>query len=441
MNDPAGQRFSPGHKQPVTPEASAPPQAENSPRQSAPDGEAAVDIAVVSNVPTPYRLHVLKRISRELLESRLHSLFTHSEGSSQMRWDIPSAPEVNAVVFPETRLRPGEAVSPRAMRLFKEMRDYIVRHRVRMVILLGYNDLARVLLIRWARQAGVPLLLTGDSNVFAEGRLSAPKRCIKRRFVRWALRRVAGLMPMGTAGRAFYRLYADHDLPTFLFPYEPNYAAIQRRDDAAERRFRDRHGLAEGRRRLLYCGRLAAVKRVDVLIDAFARIAESRPDWDLVIAGDGPLCAELGAHVPAPLQGRVKWLGFLQFDETVLCYHACDALALPSDFEPWALVINEAVAAGLAVVATDVVGAAVELVRHKTNGLIVPPRNTGTLADALLEATTPRRCAEMRAAAPEILAQWRRAADPVDGVRQAMRHFGLIPRVADGTEVEVSGLK
>jgi glycosyltransferase involved in cell wall biosynthesis len=161
-------------------------------------------------------------------------------------------------------------------------------------------------------------------------------------------------------------------------------------------------------------------------LDAFERISEYRPDWDLVIVGDGPLRQELQARVPMRVRDRIKWLGFLQFEELISCYHSCDALVLPSEREPWALVINEAVASGLPVIATEVVGAAAELVRHGLNGLLVPPRNLEALVKALIEITNPDRNQQMRGAAPAILQQWRIAADPVEGVRQALRYFHVI---------------
>jgi glycosyltransferase involved in cell wall biosynthesis len=242
------------------------------------------------------------------------------------------------------------------------------------------------------------------------------------------LKRLAGLMPMGTCGRAFFRLYRDHNLPEFLFPYEPDYAALRKPDERSVAAFCGKYALAPDRRRLLYCGRLVPVKRVDVLIEAFNRVAVARPQWDLVIAGDGPLRESLQKMVPDSLRDRVKWLGFLQFDETALAYHACDVLVHPSEFEPWSLVINEALACDLPVIATSVVGAAVELVRHQENGLIVPPRSVEALTDALWDITTHDRHLEMKSHCAPMLEAWRRAADPVDGVRQALRHFGLIWR-------------
>lgn len=382
------------------------------------------DFAIISDEPTPYRMHVLRRIVAELPEARLHSLFTHS--SLSMPWKLERQSEANAVFFPDTGMAINQHIGRVSVPLFRRIRDYLTRHRVRLIMLLGYNDLTRVMLIHWARRVSLPLLVTSDSNVFSEGRLGYVKRTVKRAFVQWVVGRASGLMPMGVCGRAFYRLYNDHNLPEFLFPYEPDYAIFETRDAEHERAFARRYSLKAGRKRLLYSGRFVSVKRVDLLIAAFARIAAHRPEWDLVLAGDGPLRPELESRVPAGLRDRVTWTGFLQVKDTACCYRQCDVLVHPSEYEPWALVINEAIASGLAVVASNVVGAAVELIRHGTNGLLVQPRSVESLTDALLRITTPGAAEAMRAQAPAILKQWRTAADPVDGVRQALKYFTII---------------
>lgn len=382
------------------------------------------EIAVISDEATPYRLHVLARVASEIPQVALNSIFTHT--MSSMPWQIDVDQSICAVAFPRWSLNKKWLISSHSIPLFLEIRRYLVARRVRLIVLLGYNNLTRFLLMCWARSQGIPLLITGDSNIFNESHHGMLFRGLKQVYLRLVVALVSGLMPMGTCGRAYYRMYADHNKPTFLFPYEPDYSRLNVPDSSSRKSFLDRNGLLAARRRLLYSGRLIAVKRVDILLDAFMRIVEHRPDWDLVIAGDGPLREELQRRVPRSAQDRVKWVGFLQFDDLVACYHCCDALVLPSEREPWALVINEAVAAGLPVVATEVVGAAVELVRQGVNGLLVPPRNVQALTAALLDVTDLDRNRQFRAAAPTILAQWRVSADPVDGLRQALKYFNLV---------------
>jgi glycosyltransferase involved in cell wall biosynthesis len=388
------------------------------------DGSALTDdrpqFAVIAREATPYWLHVLGRISREIPQAGLHSIFTHADLT--MPWQVQLEGDIRPVTFPGLSLT-ASPVSRFSFPLYRRIRDYLIEQRIRLVILLGYNSLTHLLLMHWAQRQGVPLLLSGDSNIFCDSGHGVVLRTAKRWYIRHVLQVVSGLMPMGTCGRAYFRQYADYDKPSFLFPYEPDYNRLSSCHPDSRQAFALRHGLDPARRRLLYCGRLVPLKCVDTLLEAFERIADFRPDWDLVIAGDGPLRRALEAQVSERVRSRVKWLGFLQFDELAACYHCCDAFVLPSEYEPWGLVINEAVAAGLPVVAAEGVGAAVEMVRHGTNGFLVPARDVGALRDAIVEVTDADCNRRMRAAAPEILRQWRIAADPVNGVRQALSRF------------------
>jgi glycosyltransferase involved in cell wall biosynthesis len=130
--------------------------------------------------------------------------------------------------------------------------------------------------------------------------------------------------------------------------------------------------------------------------------------------------------VPERLRARVVWTGFLgvQADVTAV-YRLSDVLVLPSDFEPWALVVNEAVAAGLAVVASDAVGAALELVQDGVNGYLFPAGDVAVLTDRLLKVTDQANLHRMKAASPQVLADWRAKADPVNGLRAALHSAGL----------------
>jgi hypothetical protein len=89
-------------------------------------------------------------------------------------------------------------------------------------------------------------------------------------------------------------------------------------------------------------------------------------------------------------------------------------------------VINEAVAAGLAVVASDMVGAAADLVRDGVNGRIFLHGNLESLSECLRDATAAEQSKRFGANSIEVLAQWRKLADPVDGLKKALRSVGVI---------------
>jgi glycosyltransferase involved in cell wall biosynthesis len=138
--------------------------------------------------------------------------------------------------------------------------------------------------------------------------------------------------------------------------------------------------------RFLFVGRPAPEKGVGVLLDAWGLAGLGGADAALVLAGVD--------HVPGtaerdPSDAAVICLGRLEPRELRDVYAACQVLIVPSVrtrtfLEPWGLVVNEAMNRGLAVIATDAVGAAAGgLVRDARNGLIVPAGDSLALADAI----------------------------------------------------------
>jgi glycosyltransferase involved in cell wall biosynthesis len=133
----------------------------------------------------------------------------------------------------------------------------------------------------------------------------------------------------------------------------------------------------------LFVGRLAPEKGVDVLAQAY-RLYRSRAEqpWPLLIAGTG---SEL--HHLAGLEG-VELLGFVQPSHLPGVMARAGCLVLPSRFEPWAVAIHEAAAAGLPVVCTWVCGASTRLVLDGYNGVVVDPDDADGLAAGLVRIGT-----------------------------------------------------
>jgi glycosyltransferase involved in cell wall biosynthesis len=151
--------------------------------------------------------------------------------------------------------------------------------------------------------------------------------------------------------------------------------------------------------RLLFVGRLAAVKGVRVLLAALALARRERPGLHLRLVGDGPERGALEAEaVRLGLAGAVAFLGARGQAEVAAELAACGALVLPSFAEGVPVVLMEAMAAARPVVATRIAGVA-ELVEDGVSGLLVPPGEEEALARAMLAATAdPARAAAMGAA-------------------------------------------
>ncbi|TWT88685.1 Mannosylfructose-phosphate synthase [Pseudobythopirellula maris] len=379
-------------------------------------------VAIVCNTLPPYRLHAHRRFASELEGVRLLTINTHQDATRD--WSV-SLPESIGLVDVSDGDR-GSAGQLREWRKGGRVIDTLERERADAVVMNGYNDAGRLRTIRWCRRHGVPCFLWGDSNINSAHRGGALTQAIKRLYVPKVVAWSAGCFACGRLGKEYWEHYGADPSRVFISPYEPDYGQVWGLTDAEIDEARQRYGLAEGRRRIVYCGRLTEVKRVDLLIEAFVALAAERPDWDLVILGDGELRSELAAAVPPELKDRVVWTGFVAEQQDVSkIYRASDVLALPSRYEPWALVVNEAAAAGMAIVATDAVGAAAELVRDGVNGRVIPRDNGEALKDALLEVTAAENTDRMKAASAEVLDAWRRNGDPVEGLREALRSVGI----------------
>jgi poly(glycerol-phosphate) alpha-glucosyltransferase len=122
---------------------------------------------------------------------------------------------------------------------------------------------------------------------------------------------------------------------------------------------------------------------VDLLLRSFCRLASEHQAIRLTFVGDGPLRESLAASVPDGLRARVIWAGFKEADALPPYFAAANVFVLPSLHDGWGVVINQAVSAGMAVIASDAVGAAVDLVVHGENGLIFPSQDEAALTDSL----------------------------------------------------------
>lgn len=173
---------------------------------------------------------------------------------------------------------------------------------------------------------------------------------------------------------------------------------------------------AEGRvRTLLAVGRLVPAKGFDLLIDAFARVAQRHPGWKLEILGEGPLRETLTQAIAMhDLAGRIAMPGFST--QVRQAMRRADLFVLSSRFEGLPNALLEAMAEGVACVSFDCTAGPRELIAHGENGWLVPAEDVDGLAtalDTLMQDDVMRARLGMRArevcslySVSEILRQW-----------------------------------
>lgn len=190
-----------------------------------------------------------------------------------------------------------------------------------------------------------------------------------------------------------------HVVPTGI-PLE-RFAALQRAD------FRARHGIPPERPVALFVGRVAHEKNIGFLIEALAAALPQCPELLLLIAGEGPARTALEAIVhERGLDASVRFVGYLERQaELPACYAAADAFVFASRTETQGLVLIEAMAMGLPVVALSVMGTRDLL--DGDRGCIVPdddPKDFGNRLAGLL--ADPARRSHLAGQAREVAQEW-----------------------------------
>lgn len=133
---------------------------------------------------------------------------------------------------------------------------------------------------------------------------------------------------------------------------------------------------------ILFSAKLQPWKRPLDVLRAFARIPAA--DLYLVFAGDGSLRSALEAEAKSlDVAARIRFLGFVNQSGLPETYTASDILVLPSEYEPFGVVVNEAMLCGCCPVVSDRVGARFDLIREGETGFVFRAGDVDALAGVL----------------------------------------------------------
>jgi glycosyltransferase involved in cell wall biosynthesis len=203
----------------------------------------------------------------------------------------------------------------------------------------------------------------------------------RERVIRWWVRRADALLYIGRANRDAYIHYGAQETQLFFSPYSVDVETISRRaaDSDVRSRVRRQWGASESDRVVLFVGKMTERKHPEALL----RLLDDDQGANrvrLVFVGTGPLESNLRLQVEPRWSGRVAFLGFVNQKDLPDIYAGADIFVMPSEREPWGLVLNEAMAAGLATVATDDVGGGIDLIKHGQTGFIFPSGDWDAMA-------------------------------------------------------------
>ena len=314
---------------------------------------------------------------------------------SKIDWGVPLLEGYSSSFFSEIRL--VDQV---------EFSDVIWLH--------GWNSSGLRRVLKLADKAHKPVLMRGENWAGAMPDGSGLRRFAKNRYLKHIFKRCTAFLVIGSKNREYYRNHGIKGEQLFDMPYAiDNHYFAKSVDNQEISKLRRSLGVQNGEKIILFAGKLLRRKNPHKILSVWKRMKGRSPmSTRLLFVGDGEMRKELEREAP----DNVIFAGFKDQTELPIYYAAADLFILMSEREPWGLAINEAMACGTPVVASDQCGAAYDLVDFNTGRMVKVDDEEGlsqAITDVLSNSET------MGKAASKKIASWNFEADLI-GLKTAL---------------------
>jgi glycosyltransferase involved in cell wall biosynthesis len=337
----------------------------------------SVRLALLTEIIAPYRIPVFNALAQQQ-GIDLHVVFLAETDPTQRQW-LVYKDEIgfSYEVLPSWR---GRCRGWHVL-LNRGMEAALEHFRPNSILCGGYNHPAFWQALIWAKFHGTHFSAWVESTIQDQRSPVPLLGFMKEQFVR-------NCSSFVVPGRSSFEYVKFMGVPAERIHRAPNAVDIKRFARLAasvrERQSEWRTELGLPPRYFLCAGRIIAEKGVFYLLEAYSRLApEVRSQVGLVFVGEGIAKSELMKIAGKVNPGRVVFAGFAQRDQLAAFYALAEALVFPTLSDPWGLVVNEAMACGLPIIATSVAGCTADLVEDGKNGYLVPAMNVEKLVEAM----------------------------------------------------------
>lgn len=286
----------------------------------------------------------------------------------------------------------------------------------------GHTPLTMLMAILASKTVGTPVFMRSESHFLKEQ--TRVKRRLRGLLLRFFYRVFCSrFLAIGTLNEEYYKAHGVPEAKIFFTPYcvdNDHFLTGANQSEAQAIFNRANIGLPTNMPLIAYSAKLIERKRPLDLLNAYALVRERGHRAGLVFIGSGELESVLREHVVQQNLPDVHFLGFRNQSELPMLYGLMDVFVLPSRSEAWGLVVNEAMCAGLPIVASNRVGSVVDLVKEDCNGFLFAPGDIELLAGHLERLVVDRALREKMGAASLGLIQSWDFDHCVDGIVQAL---------------------
>ena len=335
-----------------------------------------ISVMVITNIPTPYRIPLFNQLSQEP-EIDLKVLFL-GEHEAERGWDVSSRDFDFDYKFMNgwhTFLARWEI----PIHLNWGVWLALMNDKPEIVITSGYDNPAYWQAALYARLFHKKFILWNGTTCLSSRQLSGPIAWFKRNVIRSA----DACVTYGTKAADYLKFFGVEEERIVVGVNAVDMDRFKHMTEACRRRPSFVASRSEYPSFLiLYVGRLVQFKGVRFLLEALGKIND--PDFGLIIVGSGPQEAELRRFCSDEGLNNVFIEGSKTSDELPIYYALADLVVLPTLWEVWGLVVNEALASGNYVLCSDRAGAGHDLITDEWNGALFDPTNMDMFVKLLL---------------------------------------------------------
>lgn len=301
------------------------------------------------------------------------------------------------------------------------------RMKLDLLVIAGHTPAAMLVGIAGAKAAGAAVFMRCETHLGVKR--SRLKTTLRSPLLRIFYRSLDGFFAIGSANAAFYRAMGINEKRIFNMPYvvdNARFMAASQIDTAHRLELRGSLNVRDNRPIVLYAAKFERRKRPDDLLRAAALLKREGILFRLVLIGSGEMEQELRVLATELELNNVDFVGFVNQSRIPKYFAASDVFVLPSENEPWGLAINEAMCAGLPIVASEEIGCVPDLVHNGVNGGTFVAKDVAGLANALRPILAePDLRRRMGDASRDIVSRWS-FTECRDGLRTALQSLGEV---------------
>ena len=310
----------------------------------------------------------------------------HDRGFGKVvKWDIPLLEGYIFEWVQNIALQPGShnfkgIINPNLINLIKEWNPDAI-------LVFGWAYQSHLKVIRYFKNK-IPVYFRGDSTLL--NNIYSIEMIVKYIFLKWVYKHVDLAFYVGSNNRDYFKKYGLNDKQLGFAPHAIDNERFKFKFEAESEALRSSFKISKSDILVLYAGKFEEVKNVELLLTAFINLNKS--GVHLLLAGSGTNEQTLKARASkCNISDKIHFMDFSNQAYMPVLYQASDMFCLPSISESWGLSVNEAMACGKAILVSDKVGCAVDLVTENYNGCIFTSGNLISLTQKLQQLTNDKK--------------------------------------------------